>query len=103
MDQVQATPARGISGSDSALTWDEQAQDALREWVQLQPVLVQISAAKGLRDKAEQLAQRGGADRVSLQQVRQALGQTARAAAVAAPSANKPMGGRATACQEIPA
>jgi len=103
MDQVQATPARGISGSDSVLTWDEQAQDALREWVQLQPVLVQISAAKGLRDKAEQLAQRGGSDRVSLQQVRQALGQTARATAVATPSAKKPMGGRATARQEIPA
>ena len=103
MDQVQATPARGISGSDSVLAWDEEAQDALREWVQLQPVLVQISAAKGLRDKAEQLAQRGGADRVSLELVRQALGQTTRATAAAAPSAKNPMGGEATARQEMPA
>ena len=103
MDQVQATPARGISGSDSVLAWDEEAQDALREWVQLQPVLVQISAAKGLRDKAEQLAQRGGADRVSLELVRQALGQTTRATGAAAPSAKNPMGGEATARQEMPA
>ncbi len=76
MDQVQATPARGISGADTALQWDEDAQDALREWVQQQPVLVQISAAKGLRDRSEQKARDAGALRVSLQVVRQALGMS---------------------------
>jgi hypothetical protein len=58
------------------LAWDDEAQDALREWVQQQPVLVQISAAKTLRDRAEQIARREGADGVTLERVRQALGQT---------------------------
>jgi len=75
MDQVQATPARGISGADSVLAWDDEAQDALGKWVQQQPVLVQISAAKRLRDHAERLAQRRAVPRVSLGLVRQALGQ----------------------------
>jgi chlorophyllide a reductase subunit Z len=76
MDQVQATPARGITGAETLLAWEDEAQDALRDWVQQQPVLVQISAAKTLRDRAEQLARRDGAERVSLDRIRQALGHT---------------------------
>ena len=74
MDQVQATPARGITGAETLLDWDDEAQDALRERVQQQPVLVQISAAKALRDKAEQLARAAGSTRVTLQILAQALG-----------------------------
>ena len=74
MDQVQATPARGITGSDALLDWDEEAQDVLRECVQQQPVLVQISAAKALRDKAEQLARAAGAQRVTMAFVAKAIG-----------------------------
>ncbi|NCW41097.1 MAG: hypothetical protein EBV79_12905, partial [Betaproteobacteria bacterium] len=80
LDQVQATPARGITGADTLLAWDDEAQDALRDWVQQQPVLVQISAAKTLRDRAEQLARRDGAQSVTLDRIRQALGQGSAAA-----------------------
>jgi chlorophyllide a reductase subunit Z len=41
-------------------SWQEQAQQSLRDVVQSQPVLVQISAAKRLRDQAEQLSQAQG-------------------------------------------
>ena len=92
MDQVQATPARGISGADPVLAWDEEAQDTLREWVQQQPVLVQISAAKGLRDKAEQLAQRSGANCVTLSIIRQALGVGVPAPIAVPPEGAKPSG-----------
>jgi chlorophyllide a reductase subunit Z len=110
MDQVQATPARGITGADLVLAWDDEAQDALREWVQQQPVLVQISAAKTLRDKVEQLAQKSGVARVGLDLVRQALGhgawassQAAAKAASAKPAAEPQQDGAKAAHQEVPA
>ena len=40
--------------------WQDEAQQRLRDVVQSQPVLVQISAAKRLRDQAEQLSQAAG-------------------------------------------
>jgi len=73
---VEATPARGITGTDSVLEWDEDAQDELRQWVQQQPVLVQISAAKTLRDRAEQLVRDEQAQRVTAEMVRRALDST---------------------------
>jgi len=76
MDRVEATPARGITGTDSVLEWDEDAQDELRQWVQQQPVLVQISAAKTLRDRAEQIARAEQAARVAADAVRRALDST---------------------------
>jgi chlorophyllide a reductase subunit Z len=69
MDRVDATPAR--LSPEEPLPWDDAAQALLGEMVSEEPVLVQISAAKRLRDRAERDARRAGetlvgAPRVSL-------------------------------------
>jgi len=54
MDKAPATLARATE--PAATPWQDQAQVRLHALVASQPVLVQISAAKRLRDGAEQLA-----------------------------------------------
>jgi chlorophyllide a reductase subunit Z len=63
MDKVSATQARGVVAPNAS--WQDQAQQRLRDVVQSQPVLVQISAAKRLRDQAEQLSQAQGQNEVT--------------------------------------
>ena len=63
MDKVEATHARGVVTPNA--TWQDAAQTLMREMIQNQPVLVQISAAKRLRDQAERLAREAGQDTVS--------------------------------------
>jgi len=63
MDRVEATQARGVVAPNAS--WQDQAQQRLRDVVQSQPVLVQISAAKRLRDQAEQLSQAQGLNEVT--------------------------------------
>ncbi len=80
MDKVEATHARGVSGNNA--TWQAEAQSRLRDLIAQQPVLVQISVAKRLRDQAERLARDKGEDTVSEQHVTSAgielgLGATA--------------------------
>lgn len=60
LDAVDPTPAR----LHRELAWDEEARARLDRLVEAQPVLVRISAAKALRDRAEQRARRAGLDRV---------------------------------------
>jgi 3,8-divinyl chlorophyllide a/chlorophyllide a reductase subunit Z len=67
LDKVDATPVR-------AMAWDETAQTMLADAVQREPVLVQISAAKRWRDRAEQLARAKGAARVADQHIEEAIG-----------------------------
>ncbi|MEY8878808.1 MAG: chlorophyllide a reductase subunit Z [Leptothrix sp. (in: b-proteobacteria)] len=67
MDRVDATPSRLDEATSSP--WDDDAQRLLDELVRAQPVLVQISAAKRLRDRAERDARRAGEDRVSVERV----------------------------------
>jgi len=67
LDRVDATPARPAESATSP--WDDDAQALLDELVQRQPVLVQISAAKRLRDRAERDARRAGEDRVTAARV----------------------------------
>jgi len=67
LDKVDATPARLIGSGE--LPWDADAQRRLEEYVEGQPVLVRISAAKRLRDQAEQLAKEAGQDRVGTKHV----------------------------------
>jgi 3,8-divinyl chlorophyllide a/chlorophyllide a reductase subunit Z len=66
LDRVDATPVR-------PLAWDEAAQSQLADVVRREPVLVQISAAKRWRDRAEQLARAKGAPRVTEQHLQEAL------------------------------
>ena len=61
LDKVEPTPARLAK----PMPWDDEARDALEQLVEAQPYLVRISAAKRLRDLAEQDARNGGAEAVS--------------------------------------
>ena len=72
MDKVDATLARGISGAQENTPWDDAAQTKLHALVSGQPVLVQISAAKRLRDLAEGKARDKGEELVTLAHVQQA-------------------------------
>jgi chlorophyllide a reductase subunit Z len=54
LDQIDATPAR----QHSDLAWDAEAERCWQE-LEREPVLVRISAAKRLRDAAEQRARAG--------------------------------------------
>ena len=71
MDRVDPTPARS-GETQSAMPWDSDAQALLNEFVQSEPVLVQISAAKRLRDRAERGARATGQERVTVDVVRRA-------------------------------
>jgi chlorophyllide a reductase subunit Z len=72
LDRIAATPARAAgasapAGPDEApsIAWAADAQALLAEQVAQLPVLLQISAAKRLRDGAEAEARQRGAERVS--------------------------------------
>lgn len=76
LDRVDATPARPSAAAEAPAPWDDAAQALLAEIVQREPVLVQISAAKRLRDRAERDARAAGAPRVTpahVQHAREAL------------------------------
>jgi chlorophyllide a reductase subunit Z len=60
LDRVEPTPVR----ERAALPWDDEARALLDRLVERQPVLVRISAAKRLRDRAESRARRDGHERV---------------------------------------
>ena len=81
MDKVDPTLARSTSAA--ATPWDDQAQLRLHALIANQPVLVQISVAKRLRDTAEQQAREAGAPTVLASHVNTAgetLGMTAQQA-----------------------
>jgi chlorophyllide a reductase subunit Z len=62
LDKAAATPAR----DESAINWANEAQDALDQLIESEPVLVRISAAKRLRDAAERTARGSGSKKVTL-------------------------------------
>jgi chlorophyllide a reductase subunit Z len=66
MDKVDPTPVRAQAA------WDDDARDLLNELVAVEPVLVQISAAKQIRDRAERDARRAGEASVSVERVTRA-------------------------------
>ncbi len=70
LDKVDATPAR-LAGT-AELPWESEARRKLEDYVEAQPVLVRISAAKRLRDQAEQSAKAAGHERVECQHVEEA-------------------------------
>jgi len=61
MDRVEATPSR----LHAELPWLDDAKAALDALVDAQPVLIRISAAKRLRDRAERDARGAGEDKVT--------------------------------------
>jgi chlorophyllide a reductase subunit Z len=67
LDRVEATPAR-VARLDTT-PWDADAQRLLDELLEAEPVLVRISAAKRLRDRAERDARGAGEDSVSAARV----------------------------------
>ena len=67
MDRVEATPGRLADGRP----WDEEAQELLDAFVESEPFLIRISAAKKLRDRAERDAMRAGEERVTAVRVAQ--------------------------------
>jgi len=62
LDKVDATPCR----LHRELRWTDAAKEALDDLVAAEPVLVRISAAKGLRDAAERAARLAGDDYVDI-------------------------------------
>ncbi|NNJ75872.1 MAG: chlorophyllide a reductase subunit Z [Anderseniella sp.] len=65
LDKVEATPTK----LEGQMTWNDEARLELDRLVEAQPVLVRISAAKRLRDAAEQAARRQGEELVTPQMV----------------------------------
>jgi chlorophyllide a reductase subunit Z len=68
LDKVEATPSR----LHQELPWLDDARAVLDEIINAQPVLVRISAAKRLRDKAERDARDAGEAEVSVRHVEKA-------------------------------
>jgi chlorophyllide a reductase subunit Z len=64
MDKAESTLSRGVV-APSQLPWSDQAQELLRTCVSAQPVLVQISVAKTLRDNTDRAAQQANEQEVS--------------------------------------
>jgi chlorophyllide a reductase subunit Z len=68
MDRIEPTHAK----ASKQHVWLQEAQELLHQFVSQQPVLVQISAAKKLRDHAERLSRQDGQDQVDSDHVRAA-------------------------------
>lgn len=73
MDKGLATPLGARSTAESqvarSLPWAADAQQRLEEMVATHPVLIQISVAKRLRDRAERQAREAGDNLVTVEQL----------------------------------
>jgi chlorophyllide a reductase subunit Z len=69
LDRVDATPAR-LRGDSTP--WDAEAQRLLDRLIEREPMLVRISAAKRLRDRAERDARAAGESQVSAERLESA-------------------------------
>jgi 3,8-divinyl chlorophyllide a/chlorophyllide a reductase subunit Z len=71
LDRVDATPSR-LAAENRQLPWDAEAKQQLDRLLEAYPVLTRISAAKRLRDAAEQAARDAGDEQVTVARVRAA-------------------------------
>jgi chlorophyllide a reductase subunit Z len=68
MDKVDSSLTRNYRSN--ALPWDADAQKLVADYIKTRPVLIQISAAKELRDRVEQDAEKAGEERVTAARVK---------------------------------
>ena len=73
MDKVEPTRAR--AENSAPMPWDEAALAMLDEYVETEPYLVRISAAKRMREQAERAARMALEERVSAERLREVLPQ----------------------------
>jgi chlorophyllide a reductase subunit Z len=76
LDRVDPTPACALA----EMSWSPDAKELLDELLEAQPVLVRISAAKRLRDRAEAAARARGASAVAVEDIEGHTRQLAAAA-----------------------
>ncbi|QWD05248.1 chlorophyllide a reductase subunit Z [Polynucleobacter paneuropaeus] len=68
MDKVDASLTRTYRSN--ALPWDQDAQKLVADFIKTRPVLIQISAAKEMRDRVEQDAEKAGEERITAARVK---------------------------------
>ncbi|MCX7233211.1 MAG: chlorophyllide a reductase subunit Z [Burkholderiales bacterium] len=74
LDRIDATLSRATS--DKPMPWGQEAQDLLERLIEAEPVLVRISAAKKLRDRAERDAREAGRSSVEVDRLFELFGQS---------------------------
>ncbi len=68
MDKVDASLTRTYRSN--SLPWDQDAQKLVADYIKTRPVLIQISAAKEMRDRVEQDAEKASEERVTAARVK---------------------------------
>jgi chlorophyllide a reductase subunit Z len=68
MDKVDASLTRTYRSN--SLPWDQDAQKLVADYIKTRPVLIQISAAKEMRDRVEQDAEKAGEERITAGRVK---------------------------------
>ena len=68
MDKVDASLTRTYRSN--SLPWDQDAQKLVADYIKTRPVLIQISAAKEMRDRVEQDAEKAGEERITVARVK---------------------------------
>jgi chlorophyllide a reductase subunit Z len=68
MDKVDASLTRTYRSN--SLPWDQDAQKLVADYIKTRPVLIQISAAKEMRDRVEQEAEKAGEERITAARVK---------------------------------
>ena len=68
MDKVDASLTRTYRSN--SLSWDQDAQKLVADYIKTRPVLIQISAAKEMRDRVEQDAEKANEERITAARVK---------------------------------